>query len=217
MGRLVGITAGAVALAIAAFAWSAQSGAAVEPAETPEKSAEKPGADDAIGIFAGGCFWCIEADFEKLEGVREAISGYTGGTVDNPTYKQVSYEDTGHYEAVQVYYDPEVVTYRELVDYFFRHVDPLDAGGQFCDRGASYRTAIFPISPEQRADAEASKAEAEKTLGETVVTPVIDASKFWIAEGYHQDYAKNNPLRYRLYRTNCGRDRRVAQVWAGKS
>lgn len=170
-------------------------------------------AEEQTAIFAGGCFWCVESDFEKLEGVREVISGYTGGAVNNPSYKQVAGETTGHVEAATIYFDPAVVSYRELVDYFFRHVDPLDDGGQFCDRGFSYTTAIFPASPEQRLAAEASKAEAEESLGKTVVTRIVDASTFWPAEDYHQDYYKKNPLRYKYYRTSCGRDRQIAKIW----
>ena len=216
MVRQIWIAAGALAIAAFALSCSAETELTAEPKAASEPATAAP-ADGHIAVFAGGCFWCIESDFEKLEGVREAISGYTGGTVDNPTYKQVSYEDTGHYEAVQVFYDPDIVTYRELVDYFFRHIDPLDDGGQFCDRGHSYKTAIFPTSAAQRADAEAAKAQAADELGETIVTKIIDAKKFWLAEAYHQDYAKNNPIRYKLYRTNCGRDRRIAQVWSKAS
>jgi len=177
--------------------------------ETPDQA----NTEEAVAIFAGGCFWCVESDFEKLDGVREAISGYTGGSVDNPTYKQVAKESTGHVEAAQIYFDPAVISYRELVDYFFRHIDPLDDGGQFCDRGFSYTTAIFVTSPEQRAAAEAAKAAAEAELDKPVVTRIEDASTFWNAEEYHQDYYKKNPLRYKYYRTSCGRDRRVAKVW----
>ena len=206
MTRLLSILAvGAVLLTIFAFHAAAKS----EPPSTIPATPESEG----VAIFAGGCFWCVESDFEKLDGVREAISGYTGGTVDNPTYKQVSKENTGHVEAAQIYFDPAVISYRELVDYFFRHIDPLDDGGQFCDRGFSYTTAIFVNSPEQRADAEAAKAAAEAELGKTVVTRIEDASTFWIAESYHQDYYKKNPLRYKYYRTSCGRDRRVAKIW----
>lgn len=172
---------------------------------------------DASGLsrayFAGGCFWCIEADFEKLAGVAEAISGYTGGWVENPTYKQVTYEDTGHYEAVEVIYDAQVVSYRELVDYFLRHVDPLDADGQFCDRGPSYRTAIFSSSEAEREIAAAAISEASNILAAQIVTPILEKSAFWPAEDYHQDYYKKNKLKYGYYRQGCGRDRRVKQLW----
>ena len=204
MTRLLTVLAASAAL-LTAFAFHAL-------AETDEPAAPAE-ASQATATFAGGCFWCVESDFEKLEGVSEAVSGYTGGTVDNPTYKQVAKETTGHVEAAQIFYDPAVVSYRELVDYFFRHIDPLDDGGQFCDRGFSYTTAIFVNSPEQRADAEAAKATAEAELGKPVVTRIVDASTFWVAEDYHQDYYKKNPLRYKYYRTSCGRDRRVAKIW----
>ena len=169
----------------------------------------------ADAIFAGGCFWCVEADFEKLNGVHEAISGYTGGHVQNPTYKQVSYEDTGHYEAVRVIYDPSVISYRELVEYFWRHVDPTDPNGQFCDKGDSYRTAIFVENEEERKIAESSKAtiEASGVLDKPIVTEIIDQSTFWTAEAYHQNYYKTHTLRYKYYRSNCGRDRTIRKVW----
>lgn len=177
---------------------------------------ESPPAEIAEAIFAGGCFWCVESDFDKVNGVVDTISGYTGGTLDNPTYKQVTYKDTGHYEAVKVVYDPSVVSYSELVEYFWRHVDPTDAGGQFCDRGDSYRTAIFAKPGEERVIAEASKAALEESgvLVDPVVTPILAAAPFWNAEEYHQDYYQKNPLRYNYYRRGCGRDKRVKEVWA---
>jgi len=169
--------------------------------------------------FAGGCFWCVEKDFDHVEGVVETVSGYTGGTVDNPTYKQVSKEDTGHYEAVKVVYDPTVVSYSELVEYFWRTVDPTDDGGQFCDRGHSYKTAIFVSSDEERRIAETSKSAIDSSgvLDTPIVTPILDAKSFWKAEEYHQDYYKKSPLRYNYYRRACGRDARVEQVWARES
>ncbi|MEM8936135.1 MAG: peptide-methionine (S)-S-oxide reductase MsrA [Pseudomonadota bacterium] len=178
----------------------------------PWQSARAIHASEAFpetGVFAGGCFWCIEADFEKLDGVGNVISGYSGGALQNPTYKN----HPGHIEVVEVPFDPDIISYRELTDYFFRHVDPLDDGGQFCDRGHSYTTAIFYADETQRAIAEAAKADAELALGETIVTPIRALDQFWIAEDYHQDYYKKNPVRYKFYRTGCGRDRRVKQVW----
>jgi peptide-methionine (S)-S-oxide reductase len=166
----------------------------------------------AEAVFAGGCFWCVEHDFEKVPGVIEAVSGYTGGTTANPTYKQVSSETTGHFEAVKVVYDPAKVSYRQLVDLFWRLVDPTDAGGQFCDRGSSYRTAIF-ATPAQRPLAEGSKVQAQAALKGAIVTPVLALGPFWPAEEYHQDYAKKNPIQYRFYRSGCGRDARVREVW----
>ena len=164
-------------------------------------------------VFAGGCFWCTEADFEKVPGVLRAVSGYTGGTLAKPTYEQVSAGGTGHYEAVTVLYDPKRVSYAALVRHFFQTVDPGDAGGQFCDRGESYRTAIFAKNAEERKIAEAAKAEANRQLGGKVVTPVLAASRFYAAETYHQDYYKKNPVRYRYYRYRCGRDARLEEVW----
>jgi len=181
--------------------------------ETPDARNQTTEVEASKAVFAGGCFWCVEADFEKLAGVIEAESGYTGGYVENPTYKQVTKENTGHYEAVEVLYDASIVSYKELVDFHFRHIDPLDDGGQFCDRGASYKTAIFVLTPEERAIAEAAKSEASAVLGEEIVTPILELTTFWLAEDYHQDYYKKNPLRYRYYRTSCRRDRRVKALW----
>lgn len=167
----------------------------------------------STAVFAGGCFWCVESDFDKLDGVTDTLSGYTGGHTDNPTYKDVTFGDTGHYEAVRITYDPEKVSYETLVAYFFRHVDPTDPGGQFCDRGASYRTAIFAANAGERDIAERLKAEAAAELGAEVVTPVLDAAAFHPAEDYHQDYYLKNPVRYKYYRFACGRDRRVHSLW----
>lgn len=165
-------------------------------------------------IFAGGCFWCTESDFEKLPGVVAAVSGYTGGTTKNPTYKEVTYKNTGHYEAVKVTYDPSKVTYSELVEYYWTTVDPTDPRGQFCDKGESYRTAIF-ADPEQIATAKQSKEalSATKPFKADIVTPVLPSQTFYNAETYHQDYYKKNPLRYKYYRNGCGRDKRLEQLW----
>lgn len=166
----------------------------------------------ATAVFAGGCFWCVESDFEKLEGVRDVVSGYSGGLKRNPTYE----DHEGHFEAVQVTYDPQIVSYRTLADYLLRHIDPLDDGGQFCDRGHAYTSAIFAANAEEWADAAAAVAEAEEVLGRKVATQVLDRGDFWIAEGYHQDYYKKNKLRYSYYRAACGRDARVRKVWGAK-
>lgn len=171
-------------------------------------------ADKATAVFAGGCFWCVESDFEKLNGVAFVISGYSGGVTENPTYREVASEKTGHREAVEVHYDPAVVSYETLVDYFFRHIDPTDDGGQFCDRGESYTTAIFVKSPEERAAAEAGKSAAASAIGATIVTDILELAVFWPAEEYHQDYYKKNKTRYSLYRSSCGRDARVKEVWS---
>ena len=176
-------------------------------------------------LVAGGCFWCVEADFEKVRGVEEVVSGFAGGDVANPTYKQVVRGGTGHLEAVEIRYDPEQVSYRQLMDLFLRSIDVTDAGGQFCDRGESYSTAIFALDAEQRAAAEAAVAEAQAELGQDIVTPVRGAAEFYPADAYHQDYYKSSDLiltrfgprskekAYDLYREACGRDARVRELW----
>lgn len=169
----------------------------------------------AVVIFAGGCFWCMEPPFDKLDGVLSTTSGYIGGTKTDPTYEQVSAGRTGHYEAVKIEYDPSRVRYDTLLEVFWRNVDPLDAGGQFCDKGPQYRSAIFALDEDQRARAEASKAELAKSgrLPGPVATEILTATKFYPAEDYHQDYYRKNPARYAFYRWNCGRDGRLEQVW----
>ena len=165
--------------------------------------------------FAGGCFWCVESDFEKVNGVVEAISGYTGGQKSNPTYQEVSAGVTGHAEAVQVTYDPAKITYKELLDVFWRHVDPTDDGGQFVDRGSQYRTAIFYHDEEQKRIAEESRAQLEKSgrFSGPVVTEIVPLTEFYPAEDYHQDYYTKNPLRYKLYRYGSGRDQFLNSTW----
>ncbi|WP_156925399.1 peptide-methionine (S)-S-oxide reductase MsrA [Nitratidesulfovibrio termitidis] len=170
----------------------------------------------ATAVFAGGCFWCMEKPFDQLDGVLDTTSGYTGGNVNNPTYKQVSSGVTGHAESLRVTYDPAKVSYETLLDVFWRNVDPLDAGGQFCDRGNQYRSAIFVANAAQHNAAEASKKAIEARLGKPVATSIEDASIFWPAEDYHQDYYRKNPIRYAYYRTGCGRDRRLEQVWGAE-
>jgi len=163
--------------------------------------------------FAGGCFWCMTPPFEKLTGVTEVVSGYTGGTGANPTYED--YTAKGHIEAVQITYDPSKVSYPALLDVFWRQIDPTDAGGQFCDRGPQYRSAIFYENDQQKQLAEKSKEALEKTgrYQKPIVTELIKASAFYKAEDYHQDYYKKNPIRYKFYRYNCGRDRYLEKVW----
>ena len=173
--------------------------------------------DRKTAIFAGGCFWCVEADFDKVPGVVETVSGYTGGELENPTYEQVSHEDTGHIESVTITYDADRISYEDLLHTFWRTVDPTDSGGQFCDRGPSYRTAIFAGNEAQREAAEASKGKAEQELGQEVVTEIRDAGAFWPAEDYHQNYYKKNPLRYTYYRWSCGRDDRVEELWGDQA
>lgn len=174
--------------------------------------------DPGLATFAGGCFWCLEADFDKLEGILETTSGYIGGHKDDPTYKEVSSGSTGHYEAVQVQYDPSILSYDDLLKTFWTHVDPTDDGGQFCDRGGQYRTGIFVHSEEQRTAATESKRRINDShvLPDPVVTEIIDATTFYPAEQYHQNYYKKNPIRYRYYRYSCGRDKRVNELWENK-
>lgn len=171
--------------------------------------------DPQFAILAGGCFWCVESDFDKVPGVLSTTSGYTGGHLPDPTYSDVTSETSGHREVVKIEFDPDVISYGEVLDIFWRSVDPTDAGGQFCDRGESYTTAIFVENEEQRQTAETSKSDlqASGALAEMVVTPIIDASIFYPAEEYHQDYHSKNPLRYNFYRYNCGRDSRVRAIW----
>lgn len=166
-------------------------------------------------IFAGGCFWCVESDFDHVPGVVKTVSGYTGGKTVNPTYKQVTYGNTGHLEAVEITYDPKKVSYAMLVDVFWRSVDPTDAGGQFCDRGHSYQTAIFAATEDEKRIAQASKQALQKSniLEAPIVTPIETAGPFYPAEGYHQDYYQKNPYRYKFYRYRCGRDAHIESLW----
>jgi peptide-methionine (S)-S-oxide reductase len=168
-----------------------------------------------IATFAGGCFWCVESDFDGAPGVVKTISGYTGGLLKDPTYKQVSVGGTGHIEAVEIHFDPTKTTYQKLLDVLWHSVDPTDAGGQFCDRGQSYETAIFTHSDAQKRIAEASKKMLMKKAGlkEPIVTPIRVAPAFYPAETYHQNYYKKNPLRYKVYRYGCGRDARLRELW----
>ena len=170
---------------------------------------------EALATFAGGCFWCMEPPYDKLDGVSATISGYIGGSTADPTYQEVSAGGTGHAEAVQVTYDPAKVSYEELLEVFWRNVDPLDAGGQFCDRGDQYRNGIFVHDDEQRRLAEGSKQALEESgrFEQPIVTEIVAAGPFYPAEDYHQDYYQKNPVRYKFYRWNCGRDARLAQLW----
>ena len=167
----------------------------------------------ATAVFAMGCFWCAEADFEKVDGVVDVVSGYTGGTTSNPSYEQVTYSETGHYEAVLVTYDTSKLSYADLLPVFWSNVDPFDASGQFCDKGTSYRAAIFPGSEEEEKLAEASKEEVAEQFDREIATAIVDRDEFYRAEDYHQDYYKKNPIRYRYYRNGCGRDDRLEEVW----
>ncbi|MCM2561960.1 peptide-methionine (S)-S-oxide reductase MsrA [Lutimaribacter sp. EGI FJ00015] len=211
--KLANLKAITLTLAIA-LGWIAQNG-------------EAHAAETRVLTVAGGCFWCVEADFEKVKGVEEVVSGYTGGSTENPTYKQVTRGGTGHYEAVQIMFNPEQVSRAQLLHMFLRSVDPTDAGGQFCDRGESYRTAIFVSDQAEKELAQQAIANARQELGQKVVTPIVDAKTFYKAEAYHQDYYKGDrlmvtrfgPIRqskaYERYREACGRDDRVRQLWGG--
>ncbi|MBN8494222.1 MAG: peptide-methionine (S)-S-oxide reductase MsrA [Burkholderiales bacterium] len=170
-------------------------------------------------IFAGGCFWCVEADFDKVPGVISTTSGYIGGKVPNPTYQQVSAKTTGHAEAVEIVYDPSKVSYAQLLEHFWRTIDPTTKDRQFCDSGTPYRTAIFALDGTQLKAAQASLAALEKSkpFPEPIVTQIALAGPFYAAEDYHQDYYKKNPVRYQYYRTSCGRDARLKQLWGAKA
>jgi peptide-methionine (S)-S-oxide reductase len=186
-------------------------------------------AETRAAVVAGGCFWCVESDFEGVPGVTEVISGYAGGSRATASYKQVSAGGTGHYEAVEIRYDPDRISYGEILRLFYRSVDPTDAGGQFCDRGDSYRTAIFVDGPRERAAAEAATAEAEAALGRPVATAILPLRSFYPAEDYHQDYYKSGDIiltrfgprskasAYKLYREACGRDARVRELWGAEA
>jgi peptide-methionine (S)-S-oxide reductase len=200
--KFLGLSLAILLTAPAAHFAGAQTGAPQAPEE-----------DLATAIFAGGCFWCVEEAFDKVEGVVETTSGFTGGKVADPSYEQVSAGGTGHAEAVRVRYDPGLVSYAQLLDVFWTNVDPLDAGGQFCDRGDSYRSALFPIGEEQERLAQASKEAVEQRFDQPVATRVEPAASFYPAEDYHQNYHEANALTYHFYKWRCGRVDRLEEVW----
>ncbi|WP_417231368.1 peptide-methionine (S)-S-oxide reductase MsrA [Brevundimonas sp.] len=181
--------------------------AGAEPRERPRPEIT------ATAVFAAGCFWCVEQAFEQTPGVVEAVSGYTGGTTNNPTYEQVTRGGTGHYEAVRVVYDPAVIDYTQLLDVFWKNVDPFDATGQFCDKGRSYLGAIFPATPEETAAAEASKQAVARQFNRAVEVRILPAARFYDAETYHQDYYLKNPQTYAFYKWRCGRAQRLEAIW----
>jgi peptide-methionine (S)-S-oxide reductase len=182
---------------------------------SPSLNAAEPPSGTAIATFAGGCFWCMEPPFDKIDGVLSTTSGYTGGNKENPTYKEVSRGSTGHAESVQVVYDPKRVSYEQLLNVFWHNIDPTSAGGQFCDWGNQYRSEIFYHDENQKRLAEQSKAALEKSkpFKEPIVTRITAATTFWPAEEYHQDYYQKNPVRYKFYRYGCGRDKRLQELW----
>lgn len=169
--------------------------------------------DRQQAVFAGGCFWCVESDFDKLEGVLETTSGFAGGTVVNPTYRQVTAGGTGHREVVEIVYDADIVDFETLAEYLLRTIDVTDAGGQFCDRGFGYSSGIYAQTDAQFDASTAVIAELSAELGQPIVTEVVEGGTFYPAEEYHQDYYLKNPLRYRYYRASCGRDRQVERIW----
>lgn len=193
------------------------------------KGTRAQAAETQILTVAGGCFWCVEADFERVKGVKEVVSGYTGGTTKNPTYREVTRGGSGHYEAVQIIFDPDMVNRTTLLTMFLRSVDPTDAGGQFCDRGEAYRTAIFVNGAGEKTLAESAVATARAELGQTIVTPILAGAPFYAAEDYHQDYYKGQnrvitrfgaitqAQAYKRYREGCGRDQRVRQLWGDQA
>lgn len=199
---------------IATAAWTVTVGLAVGWLVIHDAARAAEGGS-AKATFAGGCFWCMEEVFEKVDGVTAVISGYTGGHVANPTYEQVSAGRTGHAESVEVHYDPSRVTYRQLLDVFWRNIDPVTANAQFCDHGSQYRSAVFYHDEEQGRLAEESRQaiEESKKFGQPIATQVTAASTFFPAEEYHQDFYKKNPIRYKFYKFNCGRAQRLEQLW----
>ena len=202
--RLFSILAGLAVFAIAASASPAVPASGAVPAGSEEKA-----------IFAGGCFWCEENAFEDLPGVSASVSGYTGGTVANPTYEQVSSGRTGHFESAEVTFDPAKISYEKLLDVYWHNIDPTQADGQFCDHGSQYRTAIFYMNDAQKRAAEASKAKLEQDprFRGKIATQIVPAAKFYPAEEYHQNYCKVNPIRYTAYYQGCGRPTRLKQIW----
>ncbi|MGY4877508.1 peptide-methionine (S)-S-oxide reductase MsrA [Vreelandella aquamarina] len=177
----------------------------------PTLAADETGSAEAI--FAGGCFWCMEPPYDDQPGVEATISGYIGGELDNPSYEDITGGDTGHAEAVKINYQPDEISYEQLLEIFWRNIDPFAVDKQFCDVGSQYRSAIFYLNEEQRELAEASKAEMEARFGREIATQVVPADTFWEAEEYHQDYYQKNPVRYKFYRFSCGRDNRLEEVW----
>ncbi len=183
---------------------------------TLARAADAPAATNTV-VLGGGCFWCLEHDFRGLKGVVKAVSGYSGGTLDKPTYD--NYHDVSaktpvpHVEVAAITYDTTKLTYDQVLDWYFKHVDPTDGGGQFCDRGPSYRPVIFYGNDAEKTAAEAKKVDVAKVLKAPIKVDILPAKTFWPAEGYHQDYADKNPIKYKFYRWNCGRDQRVKEVW----
>jgi peptide-methionine (S)-S-oxide reductase len=214
MTRIAGVALFAVGLALNGPPPVARAEArAYEGGARPAAQQGESGQPLATATFAAGCFWCVEEAFDKIEGVVSTTSGYTGGRTPNPTYDQVSSGGTGHTEAVEVKYDPSRITYEQLLSVFWHNVDAVDRGGQFCDRGNQYRSAIFYHSEEQQRLAEASKRLAAEQLNQSIATEIVEAGPFYAAEDYHQDYHDKNPVRYKFYKWSCGREQRLDRLW----
>jgi len=214
-GATLSLLAIAAVAALSVFLWGGDDRSALRQAAAGNTSAA---GELAVATFAGGCFWCVESTFEKLDGVREVVSGYTGGHTDNPTYRQVTGGGTGHAEAVQIHYDPAVISYRALLHYFWREIDPTDADGQFVDRGSMYRPAIYYHNAEEKQWAEESRdaLAASGRFERPLAVEIAAAEKFYEAEHYHQDYYKTNPYRYKIYRLGSGRDQFLEKVWGAE-
>ncbi len=213
------LTAAVAVLAVGGIGGSlAGAGGALAPDRAPAtKPAPAPEAGQAVAVFAGGCFWCMEKPFDTLPGVISTTSGYAGGMIEGPSYREVAMGATQHIEAIHVLYDPAKISYDRLLMVFWHNIDPTQADGQFCDRGNQYTTAIFTSDPAERKKAEATKARVEQALGSTVVTTIRPSATFWIAEAYHQDFYKKSPDRYASYRRGCGRDARLQQLWGDEA
>jgi peptide-methionine (S)-S-oxide reductase len=215
-GRALALPALLLAAGLAFGLAACAAGPGESPATAQAEEPAPPSSENlATAIFAGGCFWCMEPPFDKLDGVVATTSGYTGGHVENPSYEQVSSGGTGHLESIRVTYDPAKVSYEKLLEVFWHNIDPTDGGGQFCDRGQQYTTAVFTQGEEQRKLAEASKAQLEASgrFDHPLATEIRDAGPFYPAEEYHQDFYEKNPIRYKTYRYGCGRDQRLEEVW----
>ena len=203
-----------VATAVAGLTFGCSSISSAIPNHIPTtKAAQEPAASMSVAVFAGGCFWCMEGPFEAMNGVKSVESGYTGGVIEGPSYRQVAGKQTDHVEAVRVEYNADVVSYAELLAVFWKNIDPTQDNGQFCDLGPQYASAIFTQDETEKKLALKTKDEVEKKLGKGVATTIRDAKTFWLAEEYHQDYYKKNPVRYKRYRQGCKRDKQLQDVW----
>ncbi|MDE0862214.1 MAG: peptide-methionine (S)-S-oxide reductase MsrA [Rubripirellula sp.] len=216
MTRFMQRSMGFMAIALLVF-WALPNTAEDSKTETLGQSTRAADTTDQLATFAGGCFWCMEPAFDKLDGVISTTSGYTGGRTKNPTYEQVTTGKTGHIESMQVRFDPSRVSYEELVWLFWHNVDPTQVNGQFCDKGNQYRTVIFVHNQDQQQIAQSTQKRVGDELGKRIATQIVAAGRFYPAEDYHQDYYRKNPTKYKFYRWNCGRDARLKVVWGQKA